>query len=229
MACEQFRHELILLVFGELDEQRRTAVERHVRSCPECRAARAAASRVARWLGEDQTTLPPELREATLARMGGALRATRHRRWSGALAAAAAAAIILGAVAWKSFHRPRQPARPAVVLSPAERKTPKQVPRRGQQELSWSVPIEHELDRLSRAVGRAELGSPSAGLVTWELQDLSDRLDRLMTQSPWDVGPEPPTTSRPQSQLEETDDEAFDAIVRADGTVRALAGRVLQG
>lgn len=97
--CERARAALPELVLGVLGGDERAAVLKHLGSCPACRAEAAALSEAADGL----MLLAPEIEPPVgfEARVVGAWRAPRQRRWGVSLVAAAVlAALLAAAVVW---------------------------------------------------------------------------------------------------------------------------------
>jgi hypothetical protein len=94
MNCSEVRGLLPLLASGDLDPERRTAVERHLAACPACRCELAGIREVGRILD----SIPaPALRVDVGALYGRAAEAQRHRlrRWRVAACALGAVAALL--------------------------------------------------------------------------------------------------------------------------------------
>ena len=125
MNCKDIREDLSAHLDGELDPARRAEIDGHLASCDGCRAELERLRRLSKLLGD----VPRAAAPAGLAsRIVAAARVPRPRilrlpRWTGALAAAAAA-LLVGVVSFVAMRREEEPARdmatPAAVRGAAE-------------------------------------------------------------------------------------------------------------
>jgi Putative zinc-finger len=118
----RYREQIGAFLLGKLDEGERTALQRHLSSCPACRAEERELEPVVAALSYaapdriDESRRPPEdLEESTLAPILGEMHRARHRRrrlgWS-ALAAAAICVVVIGLAGFTRLLEP------AVALEP---------------------------------------------------------------------------------------------------------------
>ncbi|SIN31819.1 zf-HC2 domain-containing protein [Micromonospora cremea] len=104
MGCEQWREVLSAQLDGEETATERTAVQRHLDGCAECRAWLTAAAAVTRRVRTRLVTEPPDRTDAILAAAAPPARRSRWRwrpgsAWRGPLIAGLRAALgLLGAV-----------------------------------------------------------------------------------------------------------------------------------
>jgi hypothetical protein len=100
MNCDEVRGELPGLLYGELDAETRAAVERHLDSCPACRAEREAhqqtASLLDRWPEPEPPMMPPILATPPPAIVGGPGPSRVYRLLAPLAIGAAAAAVLFG-------------------------------------------------------------------------------------------------------------------------------------
>jgi Ca-activated chloride channel family protein len=117
-GCDSFAEELSLFVFGELDGERRDALERHLVDCAACRGERDALVRSLEILKQESARVAgeaaPQLSPARQANLLAQAQATAPKRgpviaWRrAALAAGVIATVGAGAFAWRASQYGRR-------------------------------------------------------------------------------------------------------------------------
>ena len=200
-SCDSFAEDLLLLLEGGLPKERRAALDEHLSSCPDCRAA-LADLRLAdeRLKGRGPEALPTELRRAVRRR----LRRPIVLRPAVLVLAAAAACILLAVGLIALLSRNGQmpaPQGPKAVEIPAE--AAQALSGENLARLDWKVTALSR-ERVARAIPSSGLSlldaggnlddqddvlsAPPAARIDRDLRSLAKRIETLGRQT-WYLPP----------------------------------------